>query len=61
MTENALSILIVIFSAELQQTKISERKLFIFHLGMLDPTIIVLWIKFLNGNDVTLVYFYSLN
>ena len=33
MTENALSILIVIFSAELQQTEISERKLFIFHLG----------------------------
>ena len=34
MTENALSILIVIFSVELQQTEISERKLFIFHLGM---------------------------
>ena len=33
MTEDALSILIVIFSAQLQQTKISERKLFIFHLG----------------------------
>ena len=33
MTENALSILIVIFSAQLQQTEISERKLFIFHLG----------------------------
>ena len=32
MTENALSILIVIFS-QLQQTEISERKLFIFHLG----------------------------
>ena len=32
MTENALSILIVIFSTELQQTEISERKLFIFHL-----------------------------
>ena len=33
MTENALSILIVIFSIQLQQTEISERKLFIFHLG----------------------------
>ena len=32
MTENALSILIVIFSVQLQQTEISERKLFIFHL-----------------------------
>ena len=33
MTENALSILILIFSVQLKQTKISERKLFIFHLG----------------------------
>ena len=33
MTENALSILII-FSVQLQQTEISERKLFIFHLGM---------------------------
>ena len=33
MTENALSILIIIFSVQLQQTKISERKLFIFHHG----------------------------
>ena len=33
MTENALSILIVIFSVQLQQTEISQRKLFIFHLG----------------------------
>ena len=33
MTENALSIWIVIFSVHLQQTEISERKLFIFHLG----------------------------
>ena len=33
MTENALSILIVIFSAQLQQNEIPERKLFIFHLG----------------------------
>ena len=33
MAENALSILIVIFSVHLQQTEISERKLFIFHLG----------------------------
>ena len=32
MTENALSILIC-FSVQLQQTEISERKLFIFHLG----------------------------
>ena len=32
-TENILSILIVIFSAQLQQTKISERKLFIFQHG----------------------------
>ena len=30
MTENALSILIVIFSIQLQQTEISDRKLFIF-------------------------------
>ena len=29
MTENAFSILIVIFSVQLQQTKISDRKLFI--------------------------------
>ena len=34
MTENALFILIVIFSVQLQQTEISERKLFIFHLGL---------------------------
>ena len=34
MTENALSILSVIFSVQLQQTEISERKLFIFHLGI---------------------------
>ena len=34
MTENALSILIVIFSLQLQQTEISERKLFIFHLRL---------------------------
>ena len=34
MTENALSILII-FSVQLQQTEISERKLFIFHLGLL--------------------------
>ena len=33
MTENNLSILIVIFSVQLQQTEISERKLFIFHLS----------------------------
>ena len=33
MSENALSILIVIFSAQLQQKEISERKLFIFHLN----------------------------
>ena len=33
MTENALSIQIVIFSVHLQQTEISERKLLIFHLG----------------------------
>ena len=33
MMENALSILIVIFSVQLQQTEISERKPFIFHLG----------------------------
>ena len=33
MTENALSILILIFSAQLQQTETSDRKLFIFHLG----------------------------
>ena len=30
MTENAFSILIVIFSVQLQQTKTSDRKLFIF-------------------------------
>ena len=34
MTENALSISIVIFSVHLQQTEISERKPFIFHLGL---------------------------
>ena len=33
MTENALSIWTVIFSVHLQQTEISERKQFIFHLG----------------------------
>ena len=33
MMENALSILSVIFSVQPQQTEISERKLFIFHLG----------------------------
>ena len=33
MTENTLSILIVNFSVQLQQTEISERKLFIFHLS----------------------------
>ena len=33
ITENTLSILIVILSVQLQQTEISERKLFIFHLG----------------------------
>ena len=33
MTKNALSILIVIFSVQLQQTEISERKLFIFQHG----------------------------
>ena len=33
MTENAHSILIVIFSVQLQQTETSDRKLFIFHLG----------------------------
>ena len=32
LTENALSIWIVIFTVHLQQTEISERKLFIFHL-----------------------------
>ena len=37
MTGNALSILIVIFSIQLQQTEISERKLFIFHLGQRVP------------------------
>ena len=34
MTENALSILIIIFSVQLQQTEISDRKLFIFQHGM---------------------------
>ena len=34
MTENALSILIVYFSVQLQQTEISDRKLFIFQHGM---------------------------
>ena len=34
MTENTLSIFIVIFSAQLQQTEISERKLFIFQVGI---------------------------
>ena len=35
MMENAVSILNVIFFVELQQTEISERKLFIFHLRSL--------------------------
>ena len=34
MTENALSILIVIFSVQVQQTDISDRKLFIFQHGL---------------------------
>ena len=34
MTKNALSILSVIFSVQLRQTEISERKPFIFHLGV---------------------------
>ena len=34
MAENALSILIVIFSLQPQQTGISERKLFIFRHGL---------------------------
>ena len=34
MTENALSILIVIFSVHLQQTETSGRKLFIFQHGI---------------------------
>ena len=33
MTENVLSILIVMFSVQLQQTEISDRKLFIFQHG----------------------------
>ena len=41
MTENALSILIVIFSVQLQQTEISERKLFIFHLGRAPARLLV--------------------
>ena len=40
MTENALSILIVIFSIQLQQTETSDRKLFIFQHGC-DVTAIV--------------------
>ena len=55
MTENALSIWIVIFSVHLQQTVISERKLFIFHLGpaadLSPPTILqikqILWFYFI--------------
>ena len=35
MTENALSIVIVIFSIQLQQTKISDRKLLIFQHGFM--------------------------
>ena len=35
MMENALSILTVIFSVQLQLTEISERKLFIFDLSVL--------------------------
>ena len=33
MMENVLSILIIIFSVQLQQTEISDRKLFIFQHG----------------------------
>ena len=40
MTENALSILSVIFSVQLQQIEISERKLFIFHLGTRLPPLV---------------------
>ena len=39
MTENVLSNLIVIFSVQLQQTKNSDRKLFIFHHGQ--PSLLV--------------------
>ena len=34
MTENALSISIVIFSLQLQQTEISDKKLFVFQHGL---------------------------
>ena len=48
MTENALPILIVIFSVQLQQTEISERKLFIFHLGYMPSNRIIRVSEFAN-------------
>ena len=51
MTENALSILILIFSVQLQQTETSDRKLFIFHLGQAS------FCRKLSCRDVTYHFF----
>ena len=50
MTENALSIWIVIFSVHLQQTEISERKLFIIHLGSKEIKCTIFYYS--SSNDV---------
>ena len=52
MTENALSILIVIFSVQLQQTEISDRKLFIFQDSpMLNSALNRDWSNFVSGEN----------
>ena len=52
MTENALSILIVIFSVQLQQTEISDRKLFIFqHSPMLNSALNGDWSNSVPGEN----------
>ena len=59
MTENALSISIVIFSVHLQQTEISERKLFIFHLGVMSPCECHCTCKTFTGLNVPCLWYYS--
>ena len=49
MMENALSILILIFSVQLQQTETSDRKLFIYHLGIL-----VIYLDIQVNTEITL-------
>ena len=50
MTENALSILIVIFSIQLKQTETSDRKLFIFQNGQVQPA------KFATARQLVIVW-----